>query len=94
MASDNLNPTTKPKKLDVPAIKSKNQGGLDKEATKEQMIMDNHVNKDIRDSRVELSELHSLLREAEQQNNDPEAEIAARHFRYLIKKRLRGNTLN
>lgn len=44
------------------------------------MIMDNHSNKVIRNTRSELAELQVLLQKAVQQHNDPEAEIAARHF--------------
>ena len=48
--------------------------------------MDNHVNKNIKDTRVELAELQAPLKKAVQQHDDAEAEIAANYFRELIRR--------
>lgn len=56
--------------------------------------MDDQVDNDRNKINIEIAELQTLLDEAEQLKNDPEAEIAAKHFRELIRKRLRRSIIN
>jgi len=60
----------------------------------ELMVMDDQVDNDRNKINIEIAELQTLLDEAEQLKNDPEAEIAAKHFRELIRKRLRRSIIN
>lgn len=56
--------------------------------------MDDRVDNGSNEVNIEIAELQTLLNEAEQRKNDPEAEIAAKHFRELIRKRLRRSIIN
>jgi len=56
------------------------------------MVMDDQSNNNIDGTSSEIAELQTLLMQAEQQKDDPEAEIAAMHFRELLDKRMKGST--